>query len=142
MKRHGAGDVLLFQLVSRRRWLMLLLGLLALVAVSSLYLRVWLSRPGTGAPWWAAIVGLYGVAMLVMSRDLRSRGAWLALVLLATASFAETIPTAVVNTVRLRGVIEMLAALALGGILIALARGERGRGITVLKSPPHMRETR
>ena len=136
MKRHGAGDVLLFQLVSRRGWLVMLLGLLALVAASSLYLRVWLLRPGGGARWWVAVLGLYGVAMLVLSREFRSRVAWLALALLATASFAEALPAGVMNPVRLRGVIETFTSLALAGILFSLSRDERGRGITVLESPP------
>jgi len=141
MKRRGAGDVLLFQLASRRRWLVVLLGLLALVAASSLYLRLWLSRPGGGAPWWAAILGLYGVAMLVLSREFRSRAAWLALALLATASFAETLPAVIMNPLRLRGAIETFTSLALAGILFSLSRDERGRGITVLESPPSTQTT-
>lgn len=136
MKRHGAGDVLLFHLASRRGWLKVLVGLLALVAASSLYLRVWLSRPGGGAPWWAAILGLYGAVMIVLSREIRSRGAWLALALLATASFAEALPVGIMNPVRLRGAIETFASLALAGILLSLSRDEREPGIAVLESPP------
>ncbi len=136
MTRRGAGDVLLFQMVSRRAWRAVLLALLALIAAASLYLRVWLGRPGGVLPWWGAILGLYGLAMIVVSRDRRSRTAWGALSLLAMASFARALPAGPVDNVRLRGAIEAAAALTLAAMLVSLSR-DRGMGENaVLESPP------
>jgi len=136
MTRRGAGDVLLDQMVSRRAWLATLLVLLVLIAASSLYLRVWLGRPGGGLPWWGVVLGLYGAAMIVMSRDRRSRTAWGAMVFLVMASFARALPVGPENSVRVRGAIEAAAALTLAAMLVALSRERGVRETPVLKSPP------
>ena len=135
MTRRGLGDDNLLMLVARRGWRTTSLALLLLAASASLYLRVWLGRPGDGPPWLGWVTGLYCVTMFVLSRQWRSRLVWGALAILTQASFVQQIAVGLVDPVRLRGAVEAAAALTAVVTLWIVSRYRGDPETPVLKSP-------
>lgn len=119
---YGAGDSVLARLLSRAGLRRTIFAALIGTILASLYLRVGLGRSDQVLPVWGAAISVYGLLMVFLSRDLRSRCSWLSLAVLVAIAFARGL---LPDRPRLLGACEAGAAVALIAALVSLSRDPR-----------------
>jgi hypothetical protein len=122
MTQPGPGDRYLARLLARpgRRWAIVAAFLLA--GAAGFWLRVVRGSAAQALPWYGMVLGAYGLVMIIVSRDLRSRLAYGAFGALVAATFSHALLPARARAV---GAVEAVASAVIVVTLLLLGRDER-----------------